>query len=102
MKFYLFLKSIPELKDLPRRERGRIWRENALKGFGHWQTWAALLFWAFLAVSGLWSDCCFEILRNSKILLRIVHLVSFLAGCVIFQTVLTEKVRPYLKQAIKK
>ena len=38
MKIYWRLKSIPELKGLPKDERKRIWRRCSGKALGHWKT----------------------------------------------------------------
>ena len=43
MKIYWTQKSIPELKDLSFRERGRRWRRAYKSAFRHWQTWGGLL-----------------------------------------------------------
>ena len=47
MKIYWTLKSIPELRSEPWRERGRRWRRAYGKCLGHFFTWAALLLPAF-------------------------------------------------------
>jgi len=47
VKIYWTLKSIPELRSEPWRERGRRWRRAYSKCFGHFVTWAALLLLAF-------------------------------------------------------
>jgi hypothetical protein len=40
---YWSLRSIPELSDLPRAERRRLWRECWWKVLGHWQVWLVFL-----------------------------------------------------------
>lgn len=42
VKIYWNLKSIPELKDLSLRERGKRWRSAYKSAFRHWQTWCGL------------------------------------------------------------
>jgi hypothetical protein len=42
MQIYWTLKSIPELAQLPRAERRRVWRHVYWKTFDHWQAWAGL------------------------------------------------------------
>lgn len=42
VKIYWTLKSIPELKGLSLRERGKRWRSAYKSAFRHWQTWAGL------------------------------------------------------------
>jgi len=43
MPIYWGLGSIPELKKVPKAERGRVWRRAYDKSFRHWQNWAGLL-----------------------------------------------------------
>jgi hypothetical protein len=43
MRVYWSLRSIPELTDLPRAERRRLWRQCWGKVLGHWQVWLAFL-----------------------------------------------------------
>lgn len=42
MEIYWTLKSVPELRNTSRRERGRRWQRAYHKSFGHLSTWAAL------------------------------------------------------------
>jgi hypothetical protein len=43
MPIYWTLKSIPELSQLPPKERGIVWRRVYKMTFRHWQTWIGLL-----------------------------------------------------------
>ena len=52
MKIYWTLKSIPELKDLSLRERGRRWRSAYKSAFRHWQTWGGLVLCGAFAGAG--------------------------------------------------
>ncbi len=52
MKIYWTHKSIPELKDLSMRERGRRWRSAYKSAFRHWQTWGGLVLCGVLAGAG--------------------------------------------------
>lgn len=52
MKIYWTYKSIPELKDLSRRERGRRWRSAYKSAFRHCQTWVGLVLCGVLAGAG--------------------------------------------------
>ena len=49
MKIYWTHKSIPELKDLSMRERGRRWRSAYKSAFRHWQTWGGVVLCGVLA-----------------------------------------------------
>ncbi|KOA71525.1 hypothetical protein FHW11_001209 [Pantoea agglomerans] len=52
MKIYWTHKSIPELKDLSMRERGRRWRSAYKSAFRHWQIWGGLVLCGVLAGAG--------------------------------------------------
>ena len=52
MKIYWTHKSIPELKDLSMRERGRRWRSAYKSAFRHWQTWGGVVLCGVLAGAG--------------------------------------------------
>ncbi|MCK4667389.1 hypothetical protein KAU33_11600 [Candidatus Dependentiae bacterium] len=50
MKIYWSLKSIPELKSFPEKERKRIWKESYSKSFKQRKTWVAIILsWLVLA-----------------------------------------------------
>ncbi|RFF31676.1 hypothetical protein [Wenzhouxiangella sediminis] len=48
MQIYWTLKSVPELEDAPRRERGRRWQRAYHKTLRHGVTWISLLLCALL------------------------------------------------------
>ena len=52
MPIYWTARSIPELSDLPKKERARVWQAARWKAMRHWQTWVstALFIAAMLAV----------------------------------------------------
>ncbi len=52
MQIYWTLKSVPELEDAPRRERGRRWQRAYHKTLRHGVTWMALLLCALLGAIG--------------------------------------------------
>ncbi|MBK0167488.1 hypothetical protein [Klebsiella sp. S69] len=52
MKIYWTLKSIPELSQLPLKERGKRWRCAYWRTFRHWETWGALVLMALFTGSG--------------------------------------------------
>ena len=52
MKIYWTLKSIPELKHLSFRERGKRWRSAYKSAFRHWQNWAGLAVCGAFGYSG--------------------------------------------------
>src|SRR5687767_7461066 len=55
MPVYWSLRSVPELSDLPRAERRRLWRRCwPQSAFRHWQTWAALLACGLSPLLGGW------------------------------------------------
>ena len=47
------LRSIPELANLPARERGVRWRRAYRHSWRHWQTWAGLITCAVCAALGV-------------------------------------------------
>ena len=50
MEIYWRLKSVPELRELDRKTRTRVWRECAWHALRHWQMWIA---GAMVAIAGL-------------------------------------------------
>lgn len=52
MQIYWTLKSVPELEDAPRPERGRRWNRAYHKSLRHALTWIALLLCALLGAIG--------------------------------------------------
>lgn len=52
MKIYWTLKSIPELKNLPLRERGRRWRRAYRSVFLHWESWGGMVLCGVCAGAG--------------------------------------------------
>ncbi len=54
MPIYWTIKSIPELSQLPPKERGIVWRRVYKMTFRHWQTWIALLGCGAFAFSGIY------------------------------------------------
>ena len=52
MTVFWTLKSIPELANLPARERRVYWRRAYRRSWRHWQTWAGLLACAMCAAVG--------------------------------------------------
>ena len=52
MKIYFTLKSIPELSDLSRKERRRLWSRHAYKSFRHWQTWIGFFTYLVIIIIG--------------------------------------------------
>jgi len=52
MAFFWTLKSIPELADLPARDRRVHWRRAYIRSLRHWQTWLGCLASGMCAVAG--------------------------------------------------
>ncbi|CAG9196349.1 conserved hypothetical protein [Burkholderia vietnamiensis] len=52
MEVFWTLKSIPELANLPARDRRVNWRRAYFRSWRHWQTWAGLLACALCAALG--------------------------------------------------
>lgn len=100
MRFYLTLKSIPELTDLPRKKRGKLWRQNCLKGLAHWQTLCAF------GAHFIWSFTIFLLIQMVRqkyptinvITISIVNGFGFAIGFYFFTIIWIEQVRPYIKK----
>jgi hypothetical protein len=50
MKVYLPWRPLPELANLDRRSRRRIWRRCYYKTLRHWQVWAGVAIWLVICV----------------------------------------------------
>jgi hypothetical protein len=52
MRLYWSIKHIPELAGLPADEQRRLWRDNYMEAFRHWQMWASLAITGVGAIVG--------------------------------------------------
>jgi hypothetical protein len=99
MKLYLTLKSIPELSDLPRKQRGKLWRKNFLKGLAHWQTLCALVvhfIWSF-TISSIIQMVSEKYPTINILFYAIANGIGFGIGFCFFFVIWVEQVRPYIK-----
>ena len=55
MRIYWTFKSIPELADLPARERRRVWRAAYYKVLNQWQTYTILLACSVCSALGVFA-----------------------------------------------
>ena len=109
MTFYVTLKSIPELTQLPAGLRWRAWLACVPKTFRHWQTWLAcaaaempiLVFFVLLiwfAPSSLMALA--ESSRNFWLPIILTGLgvaVVSAPGILVFSHIQSEVIRPYLR-----
>lgn len=96
MTIYWTLRSIPELADLPRRERGRFWRTHVLRAFKHWQPWAGLFaMWLSIAVGAMIATI---LSAPWSAVIALAAPLGFFGG-LLFSQLLITTVRPYLRAA---
>jgi hypothetical protein len=84
------------------KERGRLWRNNSVRGLAHWQTWAAFvvsLIWSFLVFLSI-DYLRDEVFHTDGKIYAILHGLGFGIGFYFFMCVWIEKVRPYIKKEI--
>lgn len=96
MRFYWSLKSIPELSELPRAERGRRWRAVSWKTFRHWQTWVSLAGLALYSAIGVYLGALIDPSTTSQI---IGGAIAGGFGGFIYGQVITVMARPYLRSS---
>ena len=103
MKSYWNLEAVPELKDLPKEERDRIFSAVVWKAFRHWQSWAALLLVVLLFYGGLYLDLHLLPMLGLQALAQynILSSLGALVGIVTLSQVIIHKSRPYMSQAIR-
>ena len=93
---------MPELSDLSKEERNKLWYDNVLKGFLHWQTWAA--FFVFMA----WSYFIFllvhylrnDVFNSNSIVFRFLYAVFGCGvGYIVFWIIFAKMVRSHISKA---
>ena len=105
MKIYLRAKDIPELANLSRAERCKVWRHCFWKMYGFWQFWVGLSVFSVFAMLG---DFIGLVLRYSFGFSEAVSFACTLVGMVIggliygwiHCTAVIERLRPYLREHI--
>ena len=98
-KWYLSLRSIPELSSLSKKDRSKIWRRNSIKGFLHWQTWAAFILfitWSVFIffITDYIGDELYTINRN--IIIAFNSIIGIGVGLLVFMIVWLNMTRPYM------
>ena len=105
MKIYLLSKQIPELANLSRPERRKVWRHCHWKMYGFWQFWVGL---SVLLVSMILGDVLRDTLPDcfgfpatlSAACAWICRLIGALIYGWIFCTAVIERLRPCLRECI--
>lgn len=91
---------MPELVDLPKSERDRLWQDNYLKGLKHWQPWVAF------ALMIIWSMIIFwvidylrdEVFKQKHIIFSIAYsILGFGLGYIFFWITFVKMVRLHIK-----
>lgn len=95
MRIYWTSGSIPELADLPRAERRRLWRSVVGRSFRHWQAWAGFLVMATSVMSGCLLP---KVIHNFPLALVVAGLMGGFAGLIYSQSLIFV-LRPYLREA---
>ena len=94
-KIYWNLKSIPELKDLPTRQRWKAWFVCVNKAHKHWRVRLAFLFTAVVPQSLLFLML---IVYEQLLVGLILFCVLMIPAIMIFSQIQCEAIRPYLKK----
>jgi hypothetical protein len=104
MKIYWTTKAIPELSSFSTQDAARIWRKVYPKAFWHWQTWIGIF---ILGLSGgigtfILINAIDKIKNNSYagLLLILTLIVAMISG-VSYSSIVTEQLRPYIREYIK-
>ncbi len=100
MKIYWLLKSIPELAEMPKKERKAIWRRCYWKVFRHWQTCLALIVCG--ACAGLGVILGQMWVGNYIVGAAVGGAVGGGIGGFIFAQVATAMARHYIREYLKK
>ena len=108
MPIYWGLESIPELKNVPKAERGRVWRRAYNKSFRHWQNWAGLLVVAICVTIGftigMEVGCILEAALGGEIWIwrNVVTAIFAGFGGFLYSQISISIARPYLKSELHK
>ncbi len=82
MKIHLSFKLIPELIDLNPELAGKIWKNNYLKAFLHWETWASLLLGAFVTGACAVIGEMFQDKFNLDTMIGLKHFTLVVGTCI--------------------
>lgn len=105
MKEYFLRKYMPELVDLPKKERDRLWQDNYSKGFSHWQPWMALALMIVWCIFLFWIIDYLrdEVFKQKHIIFNIAHsILGYGLGYTFFWITLSKKVRLHIRNARNK
>jgi hypothetical protein len=98
LKIYWSLKSIPELAELPAKERKELWRRCLPKGRRNWRTWVAG--GCFAAFIGGVSTVLARIISGSlAVAILLASLIGGIGSLISFQFQV-RTVRPYIRKEL--
>jgi signal transduction histidine kinase len=100
-QWYFTFKSVPEISDLNKKERIKIWRKYCLKGLLHWQTWCAFaLYMLWVLLVFFLTDGISDYFPNvNRIIFAVFYATfGFGVGFYFFKSVWIKMVRPYIKK----
>lgn len=94
MKIYWSTKSVPELADLPKKDRMKIWRQCYLNVFQNWQTWLAIVVCGACGALG-------RILGEIWGIPKIGFVIACILGIFILQQVTIRMTIPHIREYLK-
>ena len=100
MKSYWNLQAIPELSDLPKKQRDRVFSSVVWKAFAHWQTWLALIAVVVLFLIGLWVDAALfpAIGLENLSSINLGSSICIILGVAAFSQVIISQTRSYMRE----
>jgi hypothetical protein len=99
MKIYWSPKSIPELADLPGKERRAIWRAGFGYSIRHLRTWVG--FSIFVALLALWHFVKSRYMEGFSIWFRLpIYMTVFAGGYMVWYQMAVKSALPYIRKAI--
>lgn len=98
MKIYWSLKSIPELAEIPTKQRKEIWRRCLRKAHRNWWTWLGVVGPA-ACIGGVSAVLVDIISGNHAAAILLAGLIGGIAGLISFQ-IQVRTVRAYIRKEL--
>lgn len=102
MKVFFSDRSIPELADLPKEQREKIWQRCHPKGFRHWQTKVALCVYIVVYVCGSYVAVFAQPDEGFSWMLFAAGMLVIALGHVGLLSVHAHFTRPHIREELKK
>lgn len=102
MPIYWSLHTVPELANLPDKQRRAIWQACYGAAFRHWQTWASMLVCALCIGAGWYTSLVWSrtVALNGLLMWLSIVLIGSLGGglgVLIYQQTLIAVLRPHFR-----